>query len=255
MKSMNLLVCLTVLLINACSPTPVRIDGTQYELIEPEANNSSIGLILSGYSKCDAGYDCEVDEKMTKQRRIFDRCLEKGMKKTSPKSKFRKDLYGLLTTAKASANEAVEQIEDDATVNKLNLKSLVEKEVDYVAYLDVRSNEYGEKMGVEFPAASGGGQSGALLLPPVIPWAIGESWTESAYLYTAIYNTKTGTKSAEITAAINEEGFWMLPVITIIPLLPVGYSPNVEDTTCVAIGEAIGRFMNGDGNVLVKPKG
>jgi hypothetical protein len=85
-------------------------------------------------------------------------------------------------------------------------------------------------------------------------WAFGQTWTKSAMIKASIYSAETGKLVGELSADLTKEAFWMVPVLIIVPLPPVVWSPNVEATSCTEMGEALGRFFAGAGNEFIEEK-
>ena len=231
------LIIFSYLILSACASSPTaRVDGKQFEKVDSSANTASVGLILSGLVQCDDRQDCDVNEEMKKNRKAFDKCLAKGLKKSAPDSSFIQGVHKYLSAS------SKQHLGDRARWGtQVDLTAMSKANIDYVVYMDVRSNELDTQFRIDGVADNNGGL-----------WGLGERWTENAFIHADIYNTRTGALSADIKVELNEDAFWAVPILFVIPLPPIGWAPDVESKSCQALGKAIGRFLNGDGNVLVK---
>ena len=61
-------------------------------------------------------------------------------------------------------------------------------------------------------------------------------------------SNSTSRLAGNLSAKLGKDAFWVLPVFLVIPLVPIGSSPNVERESCIELGDALGRFLEGAGN-------
>lgn len=233
---------LSVLLVIGCAGKQTRIDGHQYILVDDPGGPKNISLVLASYRACEKNDESCKDKLpgIIKLQEQLESCLDRGLNRTSPQVTLIKqkdwaeysDLEDLVT--RLAAGEAVNfsQMSADESTPELH----------YLVSIGVTKSSSDKQFNVE----GGGGSDG----PPV--WVFGQEWTNTAFIETRVYSADTGGLAGELTSSLTKDTFWMLPVITVVPLIPIGWSPNVETTTCTEMGEALGRFFSGAGNNFVE---
>lgn len=232
-------VLLMLLLLFGCAGNKTKIDGRQFVLVPDPDSPKTVTLILAGYLSCAGSVEaCETLEAQQKTlQKNFETCVARGMRRTGRKvSLVGHDDAALYPSLDPLINQfaAVGEISGEDIQHQLANTSL-----DYV--VSIRAKTYtGNKELTGFIDSDSG--SGAFI------WGMGQAWEKTSMLEARIYSVESGLLAGELSAKLTDEAFWMQTAFVIFPLIPVGWSPDVENTSCTEMGEALGRFFSGAGN-------
>ena len=245
-RSLAPLLC--TLVFAGCAAIDTRIDGHQYRAVDDPGGEKNIALVLRSYRGCAPGDEvCEKNlPRVQELQELLETCLHRGLNRISPRVNLIKhaewgnhgNLADLMLPLAAGEGVDLSRLQPADNGAKL----------DYLISMGVTKGNSMRKTKLEVAGASAGAAEGPFVIPPVVLWGVGQQWTNTAFIETRVYTADTGVLAGELSAKLTKDAFWILPVITVIPLVPIGSSPNVERKSCVAMGEALGRFFEGAGN-------
>lgn len=229
----------------ACSANDTRIDGHQYAKIDL-GDEKRVALLLASHVSCD-----ERDQSCTERQGVLaelqthiEGCIARGLKKVASNA----TLVEHHTWANWGTTESLEKVLITADHRQLvGQEELEAHGLDYIVSLGVSNNRSSNRLLME-----GGGDSGGGIL------LAGQEWTETAQINARIFSISTGALVGELHADLSAESGWFVPVLLVVPipipvpLPPAGWSGSVESTSCVEMGEALGRFFSGAGNRYVR---
>jgi len=227
-----------MLLLCACAGTSTAIRGEQYFSVEAEASKATVSIYMGNYSECQGAETCEHHEGEDVRERLyaeFERCLMSGMRTTSPEvTLMPREEWMAYPGFEFQVKEFLLKEQVDADGQRLRASDLP---VDWVIVLEGRHDISGRQGTMDIEAEDG-----------LIMMAFGQEWTKTSTLNAGIWKADRAALAADISATLSGDAFWMLPTIYIIPLVPFGWSPDVEGKSCRELGKALGRFFNGAGN-------
>ncbi|MYM64074.1 hypothetical protein [Pseudomaricurvus sp. HS19] len=233
---------LIILLLVACTSKKTRIDGRQFIAVPEPAASKTVTLILSGYISCKGTeQECHnFDSQKQNLQKKYENCVARGMRRTANHvALVRHDDQVYYPTL----NPLIEEFTRHGEIRTEDIQArLADTALDYV--VSVRATTH---IGDSELAGFAEGEDG------VFVWGLGQAWEKTAFLEARIYSAKSGLLAAELTAKLTDHAFWMQTGFVIIPLIPVGWSPDVEGTNCGEMGEALGRFFSGAGNGFLEP--
>jgi hypothetical protein len=224
-------ICLLLVTLTGCSSGGVtRIDGAQYLPVDSFAE-SKVALLR--------GFSVDEPEEARNAYIDFENCIRRGLRDVD--SRVNLVRWGTWSRSQESAvlNRILEQprsfeLDDEAR------RVLSELDIQYLV-----------KVGVEESSTNKRPSANRDSVARVVTF--GQVWTETARMRALIYETETGRLSGELSAALTEETYWGIVTVFFIPVLPYGYSPDVEGGACQSLGAALGRFFNGAGNEHLEP--
>ena len=229
-----------VVLLTSCSSTQTRIDGKQYAAIDGAAAHR-FGLLLENYHDCIAqDSECQVNKlRRKKLQKKFNTCIATGLSRTAPHTTLVElnnwEKFKIFTLTPSQPEVPHGHFE---SFFELHRDLLNNAGIAYLVVMRVTSSSSDKQLLLD-----GAGDSTGFIL------GVGQQWTKSAQIMAAIYAVESGKLTGELSADLSEDAGWVVPMLMgFIPLLPVGWSPNVESTSCREMGEALGRFFSGAGN-------
>lgn len=233
-----------VLVLSGCASTQSQIRGTQYLEVDTGVGPSTVAIYLGDYRDCRNGLqDCEDhrgDEIRNRLYREFEGCLASGMRRTAPEVRLVPRLEWMQHPNSESSMRSFLTAEKN-NPGSGSQESLDNLPVDWVVVLEGRHEISPRVQVAEIEEQDG-----------VVMMGIGEEWTKTSTLNAGIWRTDTGVRAADLSATLSGDAFWMLPTLYIIPLVPFGWSPDVEGRSCRELGAALGRFFEGAGNASVE---
>ncbi len=239
---------LGVVLLVACGGPQTRIDGRQYVAVKNPEQPKNVMLVLGSYSGC-APEDRECRDRLpvlAKLQAEFESCIDSGLGRTAPQ-------VTLVRHARWGESADLERLIAELAAGKpVSADRLAPAEIgfelDYLVSIGVEKSSSDKEFVAEIVAADPGAAAGPIIIPPTVVWGFGQQWTNTAAIKTRVFSARTGKLTGELSADLTEDAFWVLPVITVIPLVPISWSPDVETKSCKEMGEALGRFFSGAGN-------
>jgi hypothetical protein len=231
-----------LLLAGCASGTNTRIDGRQLAYVDPSIPRS-VALVLASHRTC--GRDEETclsrQQALHELQGDFEKCISRGLRQTAPHVRL---VPGAAWSGETGEglfqNEAIDAEQEGPVIAEL----LTTHDLDYLVRIGVANSRSDNRLMLDgYGDASGG------------IWAVGQEWTKTAKIESRIYAAANGALVGELSASLSEDGRWFLPVLLVIPLPPVGWSPSVEYTSCREMGEALGRFFSGAGNDQIESPG
>lgn len=234
-----LIIVLCLVLAAGCNSNKTRIDGNQFELVDTKLPKN-VSLVLDSYRACaKADEECLASqERLNELQGKFEKCIARGLKQTAPDVNLigKEDWNSALMLSELSIGASDEKSSSPDSLSAEHRSLLRSSQLDYLVSMGVVKRD-SNKRG-KFDSDQG-------------LWAIGQTWTKSANIEARIYSIHSGALAGRLSASLSRDALWMLPVLVIIPLPPVGWSPNVESTSCREMGKALGRFFSGTGNHIV----
>ena len=230
----------TSLLAGCTSGSNTRIDGRQLAYVDAD-QPQNIALLLETYRACDRDdQDCLARQKAIHELQSkFENCIARGLSRTAPHV----SLIGRGVWDRAQvAGALLEQMEAGSKSGVLpNLEVLTLHNVDYLVTIGVSNSRSENRL---YSDGSGGADGGV--------WVVGQEWTKTATIESRVFSVDSSALVGDLRASLSEEGRWFVPVLLVVPLPPVGWSPDVESVSCTEMGEALGRFFSGAGNDFIE---
>lgn len=238
------IIATAVIVISGCASTQAQIRGSQYLEVDTNAGPSTVAIYLGDYRDCRNGLqDCEDhrgEEIRDRLYREFEGCLASGMRRTAPDMR-------LVPRREWIQNPAAEAgMRSFLTAEKNHPGSGSAEELDLLPADWVVVLEGRHEISPRISVVEAEEQDGVVMM------GFGEEWTKTSTLNAGIWRTDAGVRAADLSATLSGDAFWMLPTLYIIPLVPFGWSPDVEGRSCRELGEALGRFFEGAGNASVE---
>jgi hypothetical protein len=224
-------ICLLLVTLTGCSSGGVtRIDGAQYLPVDAFAENKVAVL---------RGFNVDEPEKVRNAYKDFENCVRRGLRDVD--SRVNLVRWGAWSSGQelAALNSILEQPRSFELTDEAR-RVLSELDLQYLVKVGVENSSTNKSRTFDGD-------------PRVLSFAAGQAWTETARMRALIYETDTGRLSGELSAALTEEAYWGIVHVFFIPVLPYGYSPDVEGGACQSLGAALGRFFNGAGNEHLEP--
>ena len=242
MKYINfkiMMICLIVYCAGCTSTPPARIIGEQYVIVdEPDRAKNAI-LILSRFEACNEKQEgCKKETIKTNQfQELYEPCIAKGIKKTSPQSKLiryseRKDYTNL--------SEFLSNLDSENEIKFINSLNQVNKpDLDYMIIITAKkwSSDPDYRLGENIRALGIG---------------VDSHWINYAKIEALIYSIKEQQLAAKITSYLTAGAYNSFGTVLFVLPFVHGSSPNVEKPNCIDMGEALGRFLSGQGNSFVE---
>ena len=225
-------ICLLLVTLTGCSSGGVtRIDGAQYLPVDSFAGHKVAIL---------RGFNVDEPEEVRNAYKDFENCVRQGLRDVDSRVNLvRWDAWSSGQEL-AALNSILEQPRSFEFTDEAR-RVLSELDLQYLVKVGVENSSTNKR-----PTFSAD--------PRVYPaFTAGQAWTETARMRALIYETDTGRLSGELSAALTEETYWGIVTVFFIPVLPYGYSPDVEGGACQSLGAALGRFFNGAGNEHLEP--
>jgi len=239
---LGLTLVLLSVLVGCASGDKTRIDGSQYLPVDAKLEKKIILLLGNHQTGNQSGEDHESEKgTLLELQREFERCVTSGLIKTNsntdvfPLHKWHSDIdfdLNYLIASEGLGKKLPHQITQ--AFNELDIQYLVR--IGVISHSSKKQGQVGVMDGGTYDGVS------------VPVFAVGQSWDKSAQIQATIYEIKSGSLAGELSADLTEDAFWAMPILLIIPLPPVGYSPDIEHLTCKKMGSALGRFFMGAGN-------
>lgn len=236
----NLAALIMVSLIFGCSTSDPRVYTVRnYPTVS--ASTPRVTVLLSYYGECEQFWNTTCGEEHStsvwEKDITFDReedlatCVVEGIRNVIPAIVYLPPQEGRLRLL-GSRYLAPPPVEVNTVLPLLKTDKLSDQSLDYVVLIRMATKSFNKK---------------TTFISNSIPflWGISREWDKETFSSADIIDVAGSQLAGTVTSIAYGHPGWFVPVVIIIPLIPIPIFASTESKACMALGEAVGHFLNG----------